>query len=68
MLDFSIKELRKKKKMVVADISDRKRWREGGVRYGQRKSGLSPNTVSDILNGVPVKVSTLTTFMRTMKD
>ena len=25
MLDFSIKELRKKKKMVVADISDRKR-------------------------------------------
>jgi hypothetical protein len=68
MLDFSIKELRKKKKMVVADISDRKRWREAGVRYGQRKSGLSPNTVSDILNGVPVEVSTLTTFMRAMKD
>lgn len=68
MLDFSIKELRKKKKMVVADISDRKRWREAGVRFGKRKSGLSPNTVSDILNGVPVKVSTLTTFMRAMKD
>jgi hypothetical protein len=67
MLDFEVWEYRKKKKMVVADISDRKRWRDQGVRYCQRKSGLSPNTVSDILNGVPVKVSTLTTFMRAMK-
>jgi hypothetical protein len=68
MLDFSIKEYRKKKKKAVADPSDRKRWRNQGVRFCKRKSGLSPNTVSNILNGVPVKVSTLTTFMRAMKD
>ena len=43
MLDFSIKELRKKKKMGVADVSDRKRWRDQGVRYCQRKSRLSPS-------------------------
>ena len=68
MIDFSIKELRKKKKMVVANISDRKRWRDQGVRYCLRKSGLSPNTVSDILNGVPVKVSTLRTFAQAMEN
>ena len=67
LLDFEVWEYRKKKKMVVADISDRKRWREAGVRYCTRKSGLSPNTVSDILNGVPVKVSTLGAFAQAMK-
>jgi hypothetical protein len=68
MLDFSIKEYRSKKKLAVADISDRKRWRDQGVRYCQRKSGLSPTTVSSILNGVPVKVSTLGTFARAMEN
>jgi hypothetical protein len=68
MLDFSIKELRKKRKMVVADISDRKRWRDQGVRYCQRKSGLSINTVRAILDGNEVKVSTLAAFVRAMKD
>ncbi len=66
MLDFSIKELRKKKKMAVADVSDRKRWRDEGVRYCQRKSGLSINTVRDILDGEPVKVDTLAIFSRAM--
>lgn len=66
LVDFKIKEYRKK--MAVADISDRKKWREAGVRYGRRKSGLSPNTVSDILNGVPVKHSTLATFALAMKS
>jgi hypothetical protein len=64
MLDFSIKELRKKKKVGVADVSDRKRWRDQGVRYCQRKSGLSINTVRDILDGRPVKASTLASFRR----
>jgi len=67
LVDFKVKEFRKKKKMVVAEISDRKRWRKAGVRHGKRKSGLSPNTVSDILNGVPVKDSTLRTFAQAMK-
>jgi hypothetical protein len=66
MLDFSIKELRRKKKMGVADVSDRKRWRDQGVRYCQRKSGLSPSTVSKILNGEEVKIGTLTTLTRAM--
>jgi hypothetical protein len=66
MLDFSIKELRKKKKMSVADVSDRKRWRDQGVRYCQRKSGLSPTTVRNILDGTPVKVVTLETFTRAL--
>ena len=67
MLDFAIKELRKKKKMVVADISDRKRWRDQGVRYCKRKSGLSINTVRDILDGNPVKVATLKIFAQAME-
>ncbi len=54
--------------MVVAQISDRKRWREAGVRFCKRKSGVSISTVQDILNGVPVKLSTLETFAQAMKN
>ncbi len=68
LVDFKVKQFRKNKKMVVAEISDRKKWREAGVRYCQRKSGLSINTVRDILDGKPVKVSTLAAFVRAMKD
>ena len=66
MVDFTIKEFRKRKKRAVADISERKRWRDQGVRYCQRKSSLSINTVRDILEANPVKVSTLAAFMRAM--
>jgi hypothetical protein len=66
LVDFKVKEFRKKR-MEVAEISDREKWRLAGVRHGARKSGLSPNTVQDILNGVPVKVETLATFSRAMK-
>jgi hypothetical protein len=68
MVDFELKELRKKKKMAVADIADRKRWRGVGVRYCKRKSGLSINTVRAILDGNEVKVSTLAAFVRAMNS
>jgi hypothetical protein len=68
LLDFEVWEYRKKKKMVAADISDRKRWREAGIRHGMRKSGLSQTVVSAILNGVPVEASTLRTFAQAMED
>lgn len=67
LLDFKVKQFRKNKKMVVADSSDRKRWRKAGVRYGQRKSRLSINTVREILDGEPVKVETLAIFSRAME-
>lgn len=66
-INFKVKEFRKKKKMLVAEASERKLWREAGLRCGTRKSGLSPNTVSAILNGVPVKVSTLKIFAVAMR-
>jgi len=66
LIDFEVPELRRKKRMVVADISERKRWREAGVRNCQRKSGLSINTVRDILSGNEVKLTTLEIFVRAM--
>jgi len=53
--------------MVVADISDRKKWRQTGVRYGMRRSGLSQKAVSAILRGEPVRIVTLETFARAME-
>ena len=66
MVDFAIQEYRARKPMIVADASDRRRWRDQGVRYCQRKSGLSINTVAKILDGIPVKISTVETFRRAM--
>lgn len=67
LLDFKVKEYRKNKKMAVASTSDRKKWREAGVRRGNRKSGLSINTVRAILDGMPVRLSTLKIFARAME-
>ena len=63
-----MKEFRRGKKKVVADISLRKKLRKAGVRYCKRKSGLSINTVRLILDGQPVKVSMLVTLANAMKD
>jgi hypothetical protein len=67
MADFEVWEYRKKRKMVVADISDRREWRKLGVRCCQRKSGLSINTVRNILDGKPVKLLTLKMFVQVMR-
>src|SRR5260370_5797893 len=64
LLDFKLKEYGNKEKMVIAEASDRKRWRASGVRIAIRKSGLSPTTVYRIIDGKPVRQQTLQTFAR----
>jgi hypothetical protein len=66
MLDSEIQVFEKYGKMAVADLSDRKRWREGGVRAAIRKSGLSPTTVYAIFEGKPVRRYILETFRRAL--
>ena len=62
LLDFKLKEYRKASKMVVAEASDRRRWKKAGVRNLMRKSRLSQKAVYAILNGQPARLSTLATF------
>jgi len=66
MLDSEIHVFEKQGKMAVADASDRKKWRAGGVRAAIRKSGLSPTTVYAIFEGKPVRRYILETFRRTL--
>jgi hypothetical protein len=66
-LDFKLKEYGNESKMVIADRADRMRWKEAGLRFGMRKSGLSQKAVSSILNGEPVRAATLATFRRAME-
>jgi len=66
LLDFKLKEYRKASKMVVADASDRRRWKKAGVRLLMRKSRLSQKALYAILNGEPVRRATLETFQRAM--
>jgi len=67
MIDSSVHIYETQKKMCVADLSDRRRWRQIGVRNGMRRSGLSQKAVSAILNGEPVRIVTLATFRRAME-
>ena len=64
LLDFKLKEYGNEEKIVIAEASDRKRWRASGVRVVIRKYGLSPTTVYAILDGQPVRRLTLATFRR----
>ena len=64
LVDFKVHEFRKPSKMVMAEPSDRKRWKKIGVRRLIRKSGLSQKAVYAIINGQPVRLSTLATFRR----
>jgi len=64
LADFKVHEFRKTAKMVVAEPSDRKRWKKIGVRSLIRKSVLSQKTVYAILNGQRVRLRTLATFRR----
>ena len=64
LLDFKLKEYRKASKMVVAEASDRRRWRKPGMRNLLRKSRLSQKAVYAILEGEPVGRSTLVNYTR----
>ncbi len=66
MLDSEIHVFEKQGNMVVADVSDRKKWRASGVRAAIRKSGLSPTTVYAIFEGKPVRRYILETFRRAL--
>lgn len=62
LVDFKLTEFRKAAKMVIATPSDRKRWKEVGVRGMMRKSKLSQKTVYAIIDGRPVRLRTLANF------
>jgi hypothetical protein len=64
LLDFKLKEYRKASKLVIAEVSDRLRWKKSGVRKLIRKSRLSQKAVYAILDGEPVRRKTLVNFMR----
>jgi hypothetical protein len=64
MVDVKLKEYRQGRKMVVAELSDRNRWKKVGVRQIIRKSGLSQKAVYAIVSGQPVRLGTLATFRR----
>jgi hypothetical protein len=64
LLDFKVNQFRKASKMIIADLSDRNRWKRFGVREMMRKSRLSQKTVYAIINGQTVRPSTLATFRR----
>jgi hypothetical protein len=67
LLDFKLKEYRKAAKMLVAEASDRRRWKKIGVRKLIRKSRLSQKAVYAIINGEPVRRATLETFQRSIE-
>ena len=62
-----MKEFGNESKMVTADSSDRKKWRKLGVRHLMRKSRSSQTTVYAILDGEPVRRTTLLNFIRALQ-
>jgi hypothetical protein len=66
LVDFKVHEFRTRRKLVVADPIDIKRWKKIGVRKLMRMSGLSQKAVYAILAGEPVRPQTLATFKRAM--
>jgi hypothetical protein len=66
LLDFKLKEYRKTR-LVVAETSDRRKWKRTGIRRLMRKSGLSQKAVYAIINAEPVRRATLQTFRRTIE-
>jgi hypothetical protein len=59
MLDFGIHVFEKQRKMVVADVSERKEWSLIGLRRLMRESKLSQDPVSKAIKGKPVRRQTL---------
>jgi hypothetical protein len=68
LVDFRLHELRKRRKMEVAESSDRKTWKRFGVRRLMRKSGLSQKAYYAILEGEPVRRQTLAALRRACGD
>lgn len=66
LVDFKLTEFRKMSKMVIALPSDRKRWRDAGLRRAMRITGLSQKVVYAIVEGQPVRRQTFETFVRAM--
>jgi hypothetical protein len=64
MLDFKVKEYRERSHLVIAEAVDRRRWARLGVRELMRRSKLSQKTIYAIVDGKPVRRSTLVNFMR----
>ena len=62
MIDSDIYVYERGTRLVVAEPSERKRWSSIGVRRLMRKSGLSQKAVYAIIEGEPVRRSTLGTF------
>jgi hypothetical protein len=59
MLDSGIHVFEKQRKMVVANISERKKWARIGLRRLMRESKLSQAPVSKAIKGKPVRRQTL---------
>jgi hypothetical protein len=68
LLDFKLHELRKRRKLLAADPSDIRIWKEIGVRTLMRKSGLSQKAVYAILAKEPVRRQTLAAFREATRD
>jgi len=59
LLDFGIQVYEKQRKMVVANVSERKEWSLIGLRRLMRESKLSQDPVSKVIKGKPVRRQTL---------
>lgn len=59
MIDSAIQVFEKRRNLVVADPSDRKRWSAIGVRRLMRESKLSQEPVSNAIKGRPVRRQTI---------
>jgi hypothetical protein len=65
MIDSAIQGFEKRRKLAVADPSERKRWSAIGVRRLIRESKLSQAPVSNALKGKPVRPQTLSIIRQT---
>jgi len=65
MIDSDVYVYEKRTKLVIADLSERKRWSAIGVRRLIRESKLSQAPVSNALNGKPVRFRTLAIIRQT---
>jgi hypothetical protein len=59
MIDSDVYVYEKRTKLVIADVSERKRWSAIGVRRLIRESNLSQEPVSRAIKGKPVRRQTL---------
>jgi hypothetical protein len=67
MIDSGIYIFKTRRKLVIADPSERKKWRAIGLRRLMRESHLSQTPVSNALQGKPVRPRTLP-FIRQVVD